>query len=484
MKKAIIYARKSTDREDKQIQSLEAQLNWCRDYAQSNNFEIIEEIIESKSAKQPGRPWFNKLMLAFSENKAEIIICWQLNRLSRNPIDEGTIKWLTQQWIIKEIHSTDWISNWQNILLMSVHFWMATQYVIDLKKNVLRWLKQKLEKGWICWNVPFWYKNDKNTATAIVIEENAKVVKEIFELRIKGWSYIDIAEHLFKKGIKTKSWKTISKSTIERIIKNDFYIWIMTFFGEKYKWNHTPIISKELFERANKDTKNYKKVSEDEENRFFLKEILYYEWKKMSPYEKKGNIYYKQGFWIKPAINLSQNEILKEFWKIIEIYSIPETQIWVIRDLFKKYAKEIYKENKKQYEGIKRKINEMRERKSKLLDIRLSGVISDEEYKEKSQELVMMDVEFSEELEKINYADNKISQEASELLDLLISLPSLYNNWNESSRCLIIKIIASELILNNKKELVIKENKLFDIIKSLNSTKWWVIRDSNPGPSP
>jgi hypothetical protein len=90
--------------------------------------------------------------------------------------------------------------------------------------------------------------------------------------------------------------------------------------------------------------------------------------------------------------------------------------------------KKIYKENKKQYEGIKRKINEMRERKSKLLDIRLSGVISDEEYKEKSQELVMMDVEFSEELEKINYADNKISQEASELLDLLISLPSLYNN--------------------------------------------------------
>jgi len=56
MKKAIIYARKSTDREDKQIQSLEAQLNWCRDYAKSNNFEIVEEIIESKSAKQPGRP--------------------------------------------------------------------------------------------------------------------------------------------------------------------------------------------------------------------------------------------------------------------------------------------------------------------------------------------------------------------------------------------------------------------------------------------
>ena len=98
---------------------------------------------------------------------------------------------------------------------------MATQYVIDLKKNVLRWLKQKLEKGWICWNVPFWYKNDKNTATAIVIEENAKIVKEVFELRIKGWSYIDISKHLFKKGIKTKMififelWLFLVKNTNE-----------------------------------------------------------------------------------------------------------------------------------------------------------------------------------------------------------------------------------------------------------------------------
>lgn len=161
--KSIIYCRKSTESEERQVQSLEAQLDWCREYCQSRGFEAVEEIIESKSAKNPWREWFNDMMKKLSNRKAEVIVTWQLNRLSRNPIDEWSIKWLTQQWIIKEIHSTDWISNWQNILLMSVHFGMATQYVIDLKKNVERWMNQKFEKWWALWKAPAWYWNNKNT---------------------------------------------------------------------------------------------------------------------------------------------------------------------------------------------------------------------------------------------------------------------------------------------------------------------------------
>ena len=49
--KAIIYYRKSTDRDDKQINSLEHQLNNCRNTAKLNNLEILEEFWESKSAK-------------------------------------------------------------------------------------------------------------------------------------------------------------------------------------------------------------------------------------------------------------------------------------------------------------------------------------------------------------------------------------------------------------------------------------------------
>ena len=56
----FLYARKSTDVEDKQILSIEAQLAELRELAKRENIYIVEEFIEKHSAKIPGRPIFNE----------------------------------------------------------------------------------------------------------------------------------------------------------------------------------------------------------------------------------------------------------------------------------------------------------------------------------------------------------------------------------------------------------------------------------------
>src|SRR3989344_5582973 len=61
-KKFFLYARKSTDVEDKQVLSIDAQLTELREYAVRENIEISAEIVEKQSAKVPGRPLFNKIM--------------------------------------------------------------------------------------------------------------------------------------------------------------------------------------------------------------------------------------------------------------------------------------------------------------------------------------------------------------------------------------------------------------------------------------
>ena len=60
--KYYIYARKSTDEDDRQVLSIEGQVTELREFATKEKLEVIDEFIESKTAKVPGRPIFNKMI--------------------------------------------------------------------------------------------------------------------------------------------------------------------------------------------------------------------------------------------------------------------------------------------------------------------------------------------------------------------------------------------------------------------------------------
>lgn len=62
MTKYLLYTRKSTDKDDRQVLSIESQLTELRQPAQKENLEIVEEFIECQTAKEPGRPTFNRMI--------------------------------------------------------------------------------------------------------------------------------------------------------------------------------------------------------------------------------------------------------------------------------------------------------------------------------------------------------------------------------------------------------------------------------------
>jgi DNA invertase Pin-like site-specific DNA recombinase len=148
MSKYFLYARKSTDVEDKQVLSIEAQLTELRALAKREGLEIVVEFTESRTAKVPGRPIFNDMMNRIQRGEAQGIICWKLDRLARNPVDDGLVRWLLQQAVIQRI-ATPEKSYFppDNVLLMSVEFGMANQYVRDLAVNTARGLRQKARNG-------------------------------------------------------------------------------------------------------------------------------------------------------------------------------------------------------------------------------------------------------------------------------------------------------------------------------------------------
>ena len=87
----FLYARKSSENEDKQVASVPSQIEELRKLAQQMNLNIVEVFTEEKSAKAPGRQVFSQMIEDIHKGRAEGIICWKLDRLARNPIDGGMI---------------------------------------------------------------------------------------------------------------------------------------------------------------------------------------------------------------------------------------------------------------------------------------------------------------------------------------------------------------------------------------------------------
>ena len=99
----ILYARKSTDVEDKQVLSIEAQLVELRKYAKDNGLVVIDTIIEKKSAKTPGRPTFADLLRRIQNGEANAILAWHPDRLARNSVDGGQIIYLLDQRYLDDL---------------------------------------------------------------------------------------------------------------------------------------------------------------------------------------------------------------------------------------------------------------------------------------------------------------------------------------------------------------------------------------------
>ena len=102
--KYFTYARKSQEGEEKQVQSIPDQLREAEVVAKRYNIKVVDILTEEGSAKEPNkRPIFEEMLERIKRGEANGIICWNLNRLSRNHVDSGKLQWMLQQGLIQSI---------------------------------------------------------------------------------------------------------------------------------------------------------------------------------------------------------------------------------------------------------------------------------------------------------------------------------------------------------------------------------------------
>ena len=266
--KYCLYARKSTESEEQQVLSIDSQIKEMLQMAERDHLEIVEIKKESHSAKEAGqRPVFNEIVEEIKSGKFNGILTWAPDRISRNAGDLGRIVDLMDSGRLHEIRTYGQkFSNNPNEKFLLMILGSQAKLENDNKVvNVKRGLRARCEMGlWPC-TAPTGYLNSTNTERSCHVEvdiERAPIIKKMFE-KIAYEGYSGRKVHSWLKDemkFKTRNGKPLNVGNISLILRNTFYYGTFEYpkkGGQWYQGKHTPIITKELFDKVQESLVGY-----------------------------------------------------------------------------------------------------------------------------------------------------------------------------------------------------------------------------------
>lgn len=277
--KYCLYARKSTESEERQILSIDSQIKEMLQLADREGLEIVSMKRESHSAKETGqRPVFNEIVDEIRAGKYNAILTWAPDRISRNAGDLGKIVDLMDAGKLLEIRTfgQKFTNSPSEKFLLMILGSQAKLENDNRGVNVKRGLRTRAEMGLWSGLAPLGYLNqyrmDKK-CEIIIDPERAPVIKQMFEkVAYEQWSGRRVYHWLLHDlNFYTRGNKPLTMSGVHRILGNPFYYGVFERplrSGNWYQGKHEPIVTKELFEKARAQMKRDQIVRETREFAF------------------------------------------------------------------------------------------------------------------------------------------------------------------------------------------------------------------------
>lgn len=265
--KYCLYARKSTESEERQILSIDSQIKEMLQLAERDGLEIIDIRRESHSAKDSGeRPVFNEIVKDIRNGRYTGILTWAPDRLSRNAGDLGSLVDLMDQKLLLEIKTYgQHFTNSPNEKFLLMILCSQAKLENDNKSvNVKRGLRMRCEMGLWPAPAPTGYLNEKRIdrkGYVMVDPQRAPVMKQMFEkVAYEAWSGRKIYHWLkFDMNFRSAtSNKPLTLSNIYRLLQTPFYYGVFEYpmgSGNWYQGKHTPLITREVYEKAREQLK-------------------------------------------------------------------------------------------------------------------------------------------------------------------------------------------------------------------------------------
>lgn len=261
MKKAVVYARYSSDSQSEQ--SIEGQLRVCEDYARTNNILILDTYIDrAMTGTNDNRPSFQRMLIDSKKKEWDYVLVYKFDRFSRNKYETAIHKKTLKDNGVKLMSATEYLPDTpERIIIESMFEGYAEYYSAELSQKVKRGMKETRLKGnYTGGALIYGYK--KNGKKVVIDEEQSEVIRYIYEQYSIGVFVKDIIDNLTSRGIYNKG-KPFARNTIYNILKNEKYSGVYRYDGEVFDNIYPQIVPTKTFEIVRKkvDKNKYGKAS-------------------------------------------------------------------------------------------------------------------------------------------------------------------------------------------------------------------------------
>lgn len=447
--------------------SLPSQKKLIEEFTQENNLNIIKVFAEVKSASgREKRSEFIKMIRSAKKGEADGLIFSRIDRSVRNPIDRAELWKLHQKGVDIRFIEGDYGESIEGELSQDIQFAMSVYYSKELARKVKQAQRCRLEQGLYPFSAPIGYQNTGMNKIKQPDPLTAPLVKKIFELySTQQWSEERLANHFAKLGLKSQRGNPINRNNISSLLNNRFYHGLIVVQGQTFQGKHQPLISTSLFNKC-QDILNGRFFKNKQRHFYVFRQLL-----KCSCGKVMRCLYAKRQYYYYYCLDcksrcVDERKIENQFLDYLNQLSFSEQELALFKKELFEMKSSYFNSSKSQLRALNLQIGQLKDRQSKLLDLKLDGQIEDDQYLSKKNQLVSESDGLERQRVILSKSDRKTFDRLENLGKLLESPSLSYHSSNSEKRRELVQIYSENLLLDNQNggKLIIDWKKPFDLI--------------------